>query len=113
MTIKIYHNPRCSKSRQTLALLEEAGAKPAVIEYLKNPPDAEELRALLKKLNISAAELVRRKEAKDLGIDPDTLPEAALLEQMAANPVLVERPIVVTGKGARICRPPEVVTEIL
>lgn len=112
MAVTIYHNPRCSKSRQTLALLEEQGLKPTVIEYLKTPPDAATLRALLKKLGLGPRDLLRRKEAAEAGIAPE-LDGDALIAAMVANPVVIERPIVVAGHKARLGRPPEQVLEIL
>jgi arsenate reductase len=113
--VTIYHNPRCSKSRQTLALLEERGVEPAVVEYLKNPPTAAELRGLLKKLGLTAKDLVRRSEAayKELGLKDHLDDEDALVDAMAEHPALIERPIVVVGQGARLGRPPEQVLEIL
>lgn len=110
----IYHNPRCSKSRQTLALLQEKGIEPAIIEYLKTPPDAATLRDLLKKLGIPAKALLRKGEDpyKELGLK-DVEDEAALIAAMVAHPVLIERPIVVNGAKAAIGRPPESVLDIL
>lgn len=115
MAVTIYHNPRCSKSRATLALLEERGLKIQVIEYLKSPPDRATIAALLRKLHMSASQLVRRKEAefKALGLDEPGVSEAKLLDAMATHPKLIERPIVVAGRQARIGRPPEAVLEIL
>ncbi len=110
--VTIYHNPRCTKSRQTLALLNDQGIEPTVIEYLKDPPDEAALRSLLKKLGIGAAELMRRKEYKALEL-PDTSDESELIARMAANPQIIERPIVVNGSKARLGRPPEKVFEIL
>jgi arsenate reductase len=107
--VTIYHNPRCSKSRATLALLEEHGVTPNVVEYLSAPPDAATLKRLLDLLGLSPRELMRRKEAaySDLGLDDDGLGEDALIEAMIANPILIERPIVVAGDKAVIGRPPE------
>ena len=104
----IYHNPRCSKSRATLALLEERGVSPEIRLYLQDPPDVTELKGLLKKLGIPAAQLVRRGESeyKQSGLGPDSS-EADLLAAMAAHPKLIERPIVVRGKRAVLGRPPE------
>ncbi|MEJ2530212.1 MAG: arsenate reductase (glutaredoxin) [Halioglobus sp.] len=104
----IYHNPRCSKSRATLALLEERGVSPAIRLYLQDPPDVAELKALLKKLGIPAAQLVRRGESeyRESGLGPDSS-EAEILAAMAAHPKLIERPIVVRGKRAALGRPPE------
>ncbi len=104
----IYHNPRCSKSRNTLALLEENGITPKVVLYLETPPDARQLKGLLGKLGISAAELVRRGEAdyKACGLSRDSS-EQELIAAMAQHPKLIERPIVVKGKRAVLGRPPE------
>jgi len=112
MTVTIYHNPKCSKSRETLALLIERGVSPRVVEYLKTPPDAAELTAILGQLGIAAKDLLRKKEAAEAGIDP-ALPEEALIRAMAAHPAVIERPIVVANGQARIGRPPERVLEIL
>jgi len=113
--ITVYHNPRCSKSRETLALVEAAGHTPVVVDYLKTPPDAATLKRLLKALGISARELLRRKEAEyaELGLDDDGLSEAELIRAMVAHPRLIERPIVVRGARAVIGRPPERVLELL
>ena len=115
MSVTIYHNPRCSKSRQTLALLEERGADPQVIEYLKTPPTAAELKAILKTLGMRPRDLMRRNEApyKELGLGDDSLSDDALIEAMVANPILIERPVVVKDGRAAIGRPPESVVEIL
>lgn len=111
-TVTIYHNPRCTKSRQTLALLKEQGIEPTVIEYLKTPPDEATIRSLLKKLELSPAELIRRKEHHALGL-PETDDDNELISRMVANPEIIERPIVVKGARARLGRPPEQVQEIL
>jgi arsenate reductase len=113
--IQIYHNPRCSKSRQTLALLQEHGIEPEVIEYLKTPPSAEELKAILAKLEMSARELLRKGEAdyKALKLADKTLSEDSLIEAMVNHPKLIERPIVIHGDRARVGRPPETVLDIL
>ena len=115
MSITIYHNPRCSKSRQTLALLQERGIEPVVVEYLKTPPDAATLKSLLGKLKFSARELMRTKEPayKEAGLADPQLSEAALIKAMTEQPVLIERPIVVNGSKAAIGRPPENVLTIL
>ena len=115
MAIEIFHNPRCSKSRATLALLEERGYKPTIRLYLEEPPDGAELRAILKKLGIGARDLVRKGEAeyRELGLSDPSLDEAALIAAMAAHPRLIERPIVITGRRAAIGRPPESVLDIL
>ena len=114
MKVKIYHNPRCSKSRQTLALLKERGIEPEIIEYLKSPPDAAGLRRLLDALGIDARALVRTGEAefRDLGLGVDA-GEEQLIDAMVRHPKLIQRPIVVCGKNARLGRPPESVLEII
>jgi len=110
----IYHNPRCSKSRATLALLEANGVTPQIVLYLETPPDAAQIRALLKKLGLNAAQLVRRGEDdfKACGLGSDSS-EAQLIAAMAAHPRLIERPIVVKGKKAVLGRPPENVLALL
>lgn len=110
--VTIYHNPRCSKSRQTLALLEEQGLQPQVVEYLTQPPDSTTLADLLDKLGLQPAQLIRRKEHRALGL-PDTDDPQELISRMAAHPEIIERPIVVNGAKARLGRPPEQVLEIL
>jgi len=112
--VTIYHNPRCTKSRQTLALLEERGVEPHVVKYLDDPPDAKTLRALLKKLGKRPIELVRTKEAawKETGLSKDADDEA-VIAAMVEHPILIERPIVVKGAKARLGRPPEDVLAIL
>lgn len=115
MSISIYHNPRCSKSRQTLQLLQEQGIEPEVREYLKDVPTADELKQVLAALNISPRELLRVKEAeyKEAGLDNSELDDAAIIKAMTQHPKLIERPIVINGDRARIGRPPEAVLEIL
>ena len=113
--ITIYHNPRCSKSRETLKLLNENGIEPTIVLYLDTPPDPKTLKSLLKKLNMKAHELIRKNEAdyKSLGLNSDSISEDALIEAMSAHPKLIERPIVIHGKKAAIGRPPETVLDIL
>ncbi len=114
--VTIYHNPRCAKSRETLALLEQHGVEPQVVLYLDTPPSVAELKKLLQELGFtSARELMRKKEDlyKELKLADDTLSEEQLLQAMVSNPKLIERPIVVKGSKARIGRPPEQVLEIL
>jgi arsenate reductase len=115
MRTVLYHNPRCSKSRAALALLEERGEKIEVVRYLDTPPSEAELAAVLKKLAIPARKLVRTKEPlyKQLGLDDPTLCERDLVRALAANPVLIERPIAIRGNKAIVGRPPEKVLEIL
>lgn len=115
-TVTIYHNPRCSKSRETLALLEQHGVEPQVVLYLDTPPSVAELKKLLQQLGFtSARELMRKKEDlyKELKLADEALSEEQLLQAMVANPKLIERPIVVKGDKARIGRPPEQVLEVL
>ncbi|PLR21708.1 arsenate reductase (glutaredoxin) [Pantoea endophytica] len=114
--VSIYHNPRCSKSRETLALLQERGIKPDVVLYLETPPDVPTLKRLLKQLGMhSARELMRRKEDlyQELALADSALSEAQLLQAMVDHPKLIERPIVIKGEQARIGRPPEAVLEII
>ena len=112
--VTIYHNPRCSKSRQTLELLKEKSIEPEVVEYLKTPPNAAELKDILSKLGLSADELMRKKEAiyKELGL-AGVSDENELITAMVNNPKLIERPIVIKGNKAAIGRPPESVLDIL
>ena len=109
----IWHNPRCSKSRQTLALLEARGVAPKVRLYLQDPPGADELQGVLDALGLAPSGLIRKGESlfRDLGLNGAS--EADLLAAMAGNPILIERPVVLTEKGARLGRPPEAVLEIL
>jgi arsenate reductase len=115
MEITIYHNPRCGTSRNTLAAIREAGHEPQVVEYLVNPPTREQLARLIADAGLQPRDAVRRKEAlyAELGLDRPEVDDAALLDAMAAHPILIERPFVVTPKGARLCRPFERVREIL
>lgn len=115
MAITIYHNPRCSKSRETLALLQEKGIEPDIREYLKDVPSADEIKAVLGKLGISARDLLRKKEAeyKEAGLDDASLSDDAVIAAMTQYPKLIERPIVINGDQARIGRPPESVLEIV
>ena len=115
MTVTIYHNPRCSKSRQTLALLQERGVTPTVVEYLKTPPDAATLGDILAKLGCPPRQLMRVKEAvhRELGLGDENLSDADLIQAMVDNPILIERPIVLAGDRAALGRPPEAVLAIL
>jgi len=114
-TLQIYHNPRCSKSRQTLALIEEKNIKPEIILYLENTPDKETLSSLLTKLGIPARKLLRKSEQdyKDNNLSDDSLSENDLIEKMVQFPKLIERPIVVKGKQAILGRPPENVLDLI
>ena len=113
--MKIYHNPRCTKSRQTLALIREAGVEPEVIEYLKDPPSAAELDRILKMLGIEPQALMRKgeKRYKELGLGRKPLSRKEAIRILAENPVLIERPIVVQGQTAVLGRPPENVSALL
>lgn len=115
MQVTIYHNPRCSKSRATLALLEERGIEPRVVRYLDTPPSTAEIRSLLDALGIEARALLRKGEAEylELGLGRDELDDETLIEAMHAHPRLIERPVVLADGRARIGRPPESVLEIL
>ncbi len=115
MSVTIYHNPRCSKSRQTLQLLRDRGIEPRIIEYLKTPPDAATLDRFLTRLGLEPRALMRRKEApyRELDLADESLGRAALIAAMVDNPILIERPIVVNGEKVALGRPPESVLEIL
>ena len=115
MTVKIYHNPRCGKSRQTLQLLKDQGIEPEIIEYLKTPPTAQELNDILQKLGMEPRELMRKKEPeyKANGLDDQSLDRQALINGMVHHPILIERPIVIANDKAAIGRPPEAVLTIL
>ena len=115
MSVTIWHNPRCSKSRQTLELLRDRGVEPTVVEYLKTPPDAVAIKAALKKLGLKPRDLLRRGEAayKARGLADPGLSDDHIIAAMVAEPVLIERPVVITGDRAAIGRPPENVLEIL
>jgi len=114
-TTTIYHNPRCSKSRQTLALIEDEGIAPKVVDYLNAPPTVAELKNIVKKLGLRPRDIVRTGEARyaELGLKERDAGDDELLVLMAENPILIERPIVVSGEKAAIGRPPEAVLKIL
>ena len=115
MSVRIYHNPRCSKSRQTLQILQERDEDIEIIEYLKTPPTAAELKETLTLLQMSPRELARKGEAvyRELGLDNESLSDSELIDSIVANPILIERPIVFANGKAKIGRPPESVSEIL
>ena len=115
MSITIYHNPKCSKSRQTLKLLEEQATGIDVIEYLKNPPTVKKLKEILSLLKFSPRDLMRKKEAeyKDLGLYNSNLSDKDLIESMVKHPILIERPIVLANGKAALGRPPENVLNII
>jgi arsenate reductase len=113
--ITIYHNPKCSNSRGALELIRERGLEPEIIEYLKTPPNKETLKAMIAAADISPRELLREKEAvyAELGLDDPKWSNDELVDFMLQHPVLINRPLVVTPLGTRLCRPPERVLEIL
>jgi arsenate reductase len=115
MSLKILHNPRCSKSRKTLELLRERGLEPEIVRYLETPPSAEELQHILQLLGRPPRELLRRGEAeyRELGLADPAIDDATLMRAMVEHPKLIERPIVIAGDRAAIGRPPEAVLEIL
>jgi arsenate reductase len=113
--ITIYHNPACGTSRNTLALIRNSGVEPQIVEYLKTPPSREELVVLLHLMGLTPRELLREKGTpfQDLGLGDPAKTDAELLDAMMAHPILINRPIVVTPLGAKLCRPSEVVLDIL
>lgn len=115
MTSLIFHNPKCGTSRNTLAIMKASGENPEVIEYLKTPPSRDYLVELLAKMQISPRELLRSKEPvnDELGLDNLELSDDQIIDAMIAHPILINRPIVVTNKGAALCRPSERVFELL
>ena len=115
MDITIYHNPRCSTSRKTLEAIRAAGHAPTVVEYLNNPPSHALLKAMAGAAGLPVRSLLRSKEAlyTEMGLDNPALDDDALIDAMLAQPVLIERPLVVSEKGVRLCRPSEKVLEIL
>ena len=115
MDIVVYHNPQCGTSRNTLDLIRKAGIEPHVIEYLKTPPSRAMLQSLIARMGISAREFLRRKGTPydELGLDDPSLTDDQILDAMLANPILIERPIVVTPRGVRLCRPSDRVVDLL
>ncbi|HET8726024.1 MAG TPA: arsenate reductase (glutaredoxin) [Alphaproteobacteria bacterium] len=115
MTITIYHNPQCGTSRNTLGLIRNAGEEPEVIEYLKTPPTREKLTELIGRMGIAPRDLLRRKGTPydDLGLDDPKFTDDELIDLMLKHPILINRPIVVTPKGVKLCRPSETVLDIL
>ena len=113
--VTIWHNPRCSKSRQTLQLIRDRGVEPTIVEYLKTPPSQSEIEGALAKLGLEPHALIRNKESvyKELGLGNDSLDSATLLSAMAKHPVLIERPVVIRGERAVLGRPPENVLALL
>jgi arsenate reductase len=115
VSVTIYHNPACGTSRNTLAMIRASGVEPEVIEYLKTPPGRARLLELIAAMGISARALLREKGTPfaELGLGDPALSDAALIDAMLAHPILINRPIVVTPKGARLCRPSELVLDLL
>ena len=115
MSVTIYHNPACGTSRNTLAMIRQSGVEPDVIEYLKTPPSRQKLVELIEAMGTSARALLREKGTpfRDLGLDDPKWSDDELIDQMLAHPILINRPIVVTAKGARLCRPSEAVIDLL
>ena len=115
MTIKIYHNPRCGTSRNTLALIKNSGENPEVIEYLNDPPNKETLKQLIQQIGKGVRAVIRLKEPvySTLNIEDNNLSDDALIDLMLAHPILINRPIVVTSMGTKLCRPSEEVLDIL
>ncbi len=115
MTVTIYHNPACGTSRNTLAMIRQSGEEPVIIEYLKTPPLRAEIVSLAEKIGVPLRSLLREKGTPyaELGLSDESLSDDALLDAIEAHPILLNRPIVVTDKGARLCRPSELVLEIL
>ena len=115
MNITIYHNPACGTSRNTLALIRNAGIEPEVIEYLKQPPPLATLTKVISDAGLTVREAIRQKEKlySELGLDNDSLTDTQLLEAMIAHPILINRPFVITPNGTRLCRPSELLLNIL
>ena len=115
MTVTIYHNPDCGTSRNTLAMIRQSGEEPTVIEYLKTPPSRETLEDLIARMGIAPRDLLREKGTPyaDLGLDDPSLTDEQLVDAMMAHPILINRPIVVSEKGAKLCRPSEEVLSLL
>lgn len=115
MTVTIYHNPDCGTSRNTLAMIRQSGIEPTVIEYLKTPPSREKLKQLISAMGISARALLREKGTPymELGLDDPKWSDENLIDRMLEHPILINRPIVITPKGVRLCRPSEAVLDVL
>ena len=115
MTVTIYHNPNCGTSRKVLGRLQDLGLSPNIIEYLKTPPTRDEMKSLLARLRMKPRDILRRKGTpfEELRLDDPKLTDDQILDALGAHPILMERPVVITGKGARVCRPAETLDEIL
>jgi arsenate reductase (glutaredoxin) len=115
VTVTIWHNPKCATSRKVLDMIRDAGISPEIVDYVKTPPSAAAIRGVLKAMGMTPRALLRRKGTPydELGLDDPKLSDTALIAAMYEHPILIERPVVQTPKGARLCRPPERVKEIL
>jgi arsenate reductase (glutaredoxin) len=115
VTITIYHNPACGTSRNVLAQIRASGQEPVIIQYLKTPPGRDELQGLIARMGIGVRDLLRRKGTPydELGLDDPALTDEQLLDAMTAHPILINRPIVVTARGVKLCRPADIVRDIL
>jgi len=115
MTITIFHNPACGTSRNTLAMIRQSGEEPVIVAYLETPPSREKLMEMIESAGLAVRDAIRQKGTPylDLGLDDPALTDDALIDAMIAHPILINRPFVVTDKGARLCRPSELVLDIL
>jgi arsenate reductase len=115
MAVTVWHNPKCATSRKVVDMIRRAGVEPAIIDYVKAPPTASAIKAVLKEMGVKPRALLRRRGTpyEALGLDDESLSDAALIAAMAEHPILIERPVVRTPKGTRVCRPPERVKDIL
>jgi arsenate reductase len=115
LSVTIYHNPNCSTSRKVLALLRDSGQEPTVIEYLKTPPSRATMKKLLKDMGMKPRDILRRSGTPydELGLDDQKLTDDQILDALAAHPILMQRPVVVSAKGTRLCRPLEKVAEVV
>ena len=115
MDVTIYHNPACTTSRKVLGMIRESGIEPNIVEYLKTPPSRAEIKDMVRRMGVPLRTILRRRNTPfdELGLGNPAVSDDAILDAIEAHPVLIERPIVVTPKGARLCRPPETVLEIL
>jgi arsenate reductase len=115
MRVTIWHNPKCGTSRKVLEMIRAKGVEPTIVDYVKSPPSVAEIKAALAQMGAKPRELLRRRGTPydELGLDDDKLGDAALIAAMHAHPILIERPVVRTAKGTRLCRPPERLKEIL
>jgi arsenate reductase len=115
MTVTIWHNPKCATSRKVLGIIRARGVEPKIVDYVKEPPSVAAIKAALKAMGIKPRDLLRRRGTPydELGLGDTALSDTALIDAMHAHPILIERPVVLSPKGARLCRPPEAVEELL